>query len=585
MPRFLTLEQAVERILQSDEEAEEEHELVIIPPEEHGNETENEEDDVGADLPRDVVGTLEVTVAEPIAATPDPTPGPSHAPDPTPGPSRAPVPARARPDPEEDRRWRVATKLNLQRTNPTFESLSEQHPLLVGKTCLDTLLLFMDNAFLDIIVRETRRYAAEVKNIHNFTFHRSELMSFIGVLLYSGFVKLPQERDYWSTSEEFSIPLIPKYMTRDRFLMIKKCLHFADNRHLVDSKVAKLLPIYEILNRNLQQFGVFTKKLSIDESMVPYYGRHSSKMFIRGKPIRFGYKVWAMCSTQGFPFRLEIYTGKKTAEHYAPAVSLGERVVRDMIGICDNAQNHEYYFDNFFTSVSFLEKLSEDGIRATGTIRRTRTSRCPLTEEKDFKKKDRGSYEQKGTEKVSVVAWNDNRVVTIASNFESCRPLAQCTRYSSAQKAKVQLPQPRLISSYNKSMGGVDVYDRLLSAYRPSIFGKKWWWPLWINAISTATIAAFRLHQSLNPESTMSHIEFLREVTVALIKKNEPRAQLGGGSYSSVNPSVRFDRTAHYLSTHEKQGRCNFCHKNTTKCCAKCAKHLHQKCFEPFHSR
>ena len=34
-----------------------------------------------------------------------------------------------------------------------------------------------------------------------------------------------------------------------------------------------------------------SEKYSIDEIMVPYYGRHSSKQYIRGKPIRFGYKV------------------------------------------------------------------------------------------------------------------------------------------------------------------------------------------------------------------------------------------------------------------------------------------------------
>jgi len=28
-------------------------------------------------------------------------------------------------------------------------------------------------------------------------------------------------------------------------------------------------------------------------------GRHSSKQFIRGKPIRFGYKVWALCTDTG----------------------------------------------------------------------------------------------------------------------------------------------------------------------------------------------------------------------------------------------------------------------------------------------
>lgn len=50
--------------------------------------------------------------------------------------------------------------------------------------------------------------------------------------------------------------------------------------------------------------------------MVPYFGHHSCKMFIRGKPIRFGYKVWMMCSPEGYLFSMQIYTGaaKTTVE-------------------------------------------------------------------------------------------------------------------------------------------------------------------------------------------------------------------------------------------------------------------------------
>jgi hypothetical protein len=30
------------------------------------------------------------------------------------------------------------------------------------------------------------------------------------------------------------------------------------------------------------------------EVMIPYFGHHSSKQFIHGKPIRYSYKVWAL---------------------------------------------------------------------------------------------------------------------------------------------------------------------------------------------------------------------------------------------------------------------------------------------------
>ena len=50
-----------------------------------------------------------------------------------------------------------------------------------------------------------------------------------------------------------------------------------------------------------QQYDVLHDLLSIDESMMPYYGSHSSKMFIKGKSIRFGYKMWCLCESDGYP--------------------------------------------------------------------------------------------------------------------------------------------------------------------------------------------------------------------------------------------------------------------------------------------
>ena len=48
-----------------------------------------------------------------------------------------------------------------------------------------------------------------------------------------------------------------------------------------------------------QQYDVLHDLLSIDESMMPYYECHSSKMFIKGKPIRFGYMMWCVCESDG----------------------------------------------------------------------------------------------------------------------------------------------------------------------------------------------------------------------------------------------------------------------------------------------
>ena len=84
----------------------------------------------------------------------------------------------------------------------------------------------------------------------------------------------------------------------------------ADNENLSKSKTAKVDPIYDELLKNYQQFGIFDKLLSIDESMVSYQGHFSIKRYIRIKPTGFGYKFWFLCGADGYPYNFELYKGK-----------------------------------------------------------------------------------------------------------------------------------------------------------------------------------------------------------------------------------------------------------------------------------
>ena len=45
----------------------------------------------------------------------------------------------------------------------------------------------------------------------------------------------------------------------------------------------------------------------IDETMIPYLGKHGTKQFICGKPIRFGFKLWCLTSTDGYLIHAEPY--------------------------------------------------------------------------------------------------------------------------------------------------------------------------------------------------------------------------------------------------------------------------------------
>ena len=136
-------------------------------------------------------------------------------------------------------------------------------------------------------------------------------------------------------------------MSRKRFFEIKAVLHAANNQCLIESRMAKVKPLYDMLNEKLRRFSVLHENLSINEVKVPYYGRHSCKQFIRRKLIHFGCKLCVLASSTGLPYDIEIYEEKSPN---AENIFLGDRVVKTGLEICDNPVNHSVFFDNFFSS-------------------------------------------------------------------------------------------------------------------------------------------------------------------------------------------------------------------------------------------
>jgi len=76
--------------------------------------------------------------------------------------------------------------------------------------------------------------------------------------------------------------------------------------------MAKILPLIEKLKTNCQRFGVFHKNLSTDASIVPCpcQGLHSAKHFVKGKPGKFGFKLWMLGGVDGLPYNMNIYYEK-----------------------------------------------------------------------------------------------------------------------------------------------------------------------------------------------------------------------------------------------------------------------------------
>ena len=129
------------------------------------------------------------------------------------------------------------------------------------------------------------RYAAS-KGDHQFRIADDDLKKFVGVLLLSGYHKVPQISLNWDTNIDMSVGIVRNAISKNRFKEIKKYFHCADNDNLdLEDKFSKVRPLFDIMNSKLNQFGYMHNKFSIDEQMVPYTGMHSGKQTIRIKSV------------------------------------------------------------------------------------------------------------------------------------------------------------------------------------------------------------------------------------------------------------------------------------------------------------
>ena len=76
------------------------------------------------------------------------------------------------------------------------------------------------------------------------------------------------------------------------------------------------------------------------------------RMFIRGKPIRFGYKNWVLASSDSYSYKFETYTGACDTKNSSKP--LGPQVVSALLSIVENPACHCVYFDILFISYHLL---------------------------------------------------------------------------------------------------------------------------------------------------------------------------------------------------------------------------------------
>ncbi|KAI4455769.1 transposase is4 [Holotrichia oblita] len=234
-------------------------------------------------------------------------------------------------------------------------------------------------------------------------------------------------------------------MSRNRFEAIHRYIHLNDNSSVdPNDRVYKIRPLIQHLNNIFQKYGEpLAKWFSLDAAIEPYYGHHSMKQFIRGKPIRYGYKFWCLSTSTGYLLKCFPYTGAGESKE---SKRLGSSVTEKLcLGYLPN--NSVIFIANYFNSLPLLEILKKNNTTYIGTIRADRIA--PL---KDLKKETRGTYYVLEDKKsgITLTRWHDNCQVTMATNMND--PSITSTkgtsrRWSRNEKGTITVEQPTMVGT------------------------------------------------------------------------------------------------------------------------------------------
>ena len=268
MPRrFLTLSEAIEAILQDsdcDEDDTKAVDVCILPPADGcQSETEDiDEENLEAEEPGDVCGEIEVFTAEdiepPVAATTDTATTAAAAVGVKRRNKKKSGLGKAKKSKVVTTQWTKRETYDSNIAEGVLQPVANTHPKLIAKSPVELFDLIWNHEIISLIVEQSELYARRDLNWPIFRTTDDDVRKFIGILLLTGYNCQPCEKDYWSTSSDLGCDLVTSTMSRNRFLELKRCLHLANNQHLQTTKMAKVAPIYDLLNKNLMQFWNFS---------------------------------------------------------------------------------------------------------------------------------------------------------------------------------------------------------------------------------------------------------------------------------------------------------------------------------------
>lgn len=434
--------------------------------------------------------------------------------------------------------------------------------------------LFISQELIALLSSNTNKYAfARNAGQSGREWHEtsaSEIKIFLAILIYMGVHISPSDEDYWRTDEE-PIHMPRRFMGLKRFQQIKRFFHVADPDPEAAVQEAmrlnlkpnqmwwyKLEPFAPRLRAACLQHWKPSNAVSIDETMIRGFGRSQHTFKMPHKPIKQGYKLFAIADQGYILYWIWASRHKSLAEvkKHENLTLTGSMVVQlAQEGLPPQRNSYTIYMDNYFTTVPLFNHLRRQGIGACGTTRPNASKKLfpiALHALKDSKKPQQWNtlYAAPASvgsdiDSVLCIAWQDNNIVTALSTVHTVhKPTDWITRLrkrpaKTSTSAKVarepfgdqptqELPIPRPIDDYNYHMGGVDRANQLRASYETHQRTLRSWWPIFFWTLDIAIINAYCMAKMARRQQGMkdiTHLGFRKALYRELFKQGQKESR------------------------------------------------------------
>ncbi|KAJ8734236.1 hypothetical protein PYW07_014787 [Mythimna separata] len=440
---------------------------------------------------------------------------------------------------------------------------------VAGMSPFEIFSKIWDEDIIDLIVRETNRYAANLQSSTLPQFSRlrkwvpitpQELWTFFGILMLQSICPLPVEREYWFPCLPYlKLGKFGDIMSYPRFSVIKRCLHFVDNALCargIPSKLTKIKPLIDHLTSKFSSLYLPEQEIAIDESLLLWKGRLSFSQLIATKAAQVGIKSYELCESKtGYLWNMIIYTGERerhnveAKENPAEPVGATSRTVLKLVRPLLN-RGHTLVMDNFYNSPLLARTLKAQKTDVMGTLRLTRQFVPENLRHKNKANMQTGEVAFSHTRDMTITVWMDSNVVPLISTYHK-------VEVGGKEKNGNYRYKPQVVLDYNLYMGGVDKKDQLLQAFPiERVRNLIWYKKLFRRFLNVSIHNAFVL-SSKSGSTKMAQRQFRVLLVDEIMQRFRP---------PRIEPQLR--ASSHFpAKTNVRKSRCKWCARRKVDTC------------------